>query len=194
MPAGIKYNLDPIAVASEAARFDTCVRLSGGFNLDDSNLVSGSYLPSLAPISIDFTTRKAVAVKNVEVAEAFTSGGTSLKIKKGSLAYVGMNIGNGTKGGTVSAIDTSNDDYDVLTVSAIEAALSVGTVLFESSAAGGTTQKNVANALNYAATKVESGATVTAIASIYEVRPSKLSVPFSTKDKSDLGARFLFTL
>ncbi|MFI3322060.1 MAG: head fiber protein [Rikenellaceae bacterium] len=190
----MKYNLNPIQVAKEAARFDTCYRFSGGFNLVDDKLVVGSYLPSLAPISIDFTTRRAVAVKNVEVAEDFTSGGTSLKIKKESLAYVGMHIGNGTKGGTISAIDKSSADYDILTVSAIAAALTKGTVLFEASAVGGTTQKNKANALNYAVTKVEDGAVVDAIGSIYEIQPSKLPIPFSAKDKTDLGARFLFTL
>ena len=131
MPAGMKYNMTPQSMANEAARFDTCYRLSGGFNLDDSNLVSGSQLPSLAPICVDFATRTAKAVKNVEVYAAVGASDTTIKIKKGSFAYVGMHVGNGSKGATVSAIDKTNADYDELTTAAaFGAALAVGVVLF----------------------------------------------------------------
>lgn len=192
MAAGMKYDLNPMPVNEEAARFETCYRLAGGFNLDDDKLVQGSTLPSLAPIYVDFATRKVKAVKNVEVVVAFTSGDTSLKVKKNSLAYAGMHVGNGTKGATISAIDKSHVDYDNLTISALEAALSVGSVLFESGAEGGTTQKNKANFLNYAATKVEAGATVTAIGQLYEINKSKLQVPISEKDVASLTSRFMF--
>lgn len=46
----------------------------------------------LAPLYVDFKTRKAVAVKNVKVIEKVTTG-TKIKIAKGSLAYVGMHLG-----------------------------------------------------------------------------------------------------
>ncbi len=192
MPAGIKYDLKPIPVQLEAARFETCYRLSGGFNLDDDKLVQGTYLPSLAPINVDFATRKVKAVKNVAVAELFATGGTSLKVKKNSLVYVGMHIGNGTKGATISAIDKSNENYDTLTISALDLNLAIGVVLFEASAAGGTTPKYKANFLNYAVTKVEAGATVTAIGQIFEIQKSKLQTPISSEDEKSLGARFMF--
>lgn len=193
MPAGMKYDYTPQEVEKEICRQDTIYRLSGGFNLEDDKLVDGVYLPHLAPLAIDFTTRKAVAVKNVKIYEDAASDATKLKIEKNSLAYVGMIIGTGAKGATVSAIDKSNSSYDELTVAAaLGATVKAGQVLFEASATGGTTVKNVANFLNYARVKVENGATVTAVGRAYEIIESKLSLPISSKDKASLGANFMF--
>lgn len=195
MPAGFKFNLTPIeGVMPEMCRFETVYRLSGGFNLDITNLNGIAAIPPLTPLVVDFKTRKAVAVINVTVAEAITAGATSLKVKKGSLAYVGMHLGNGTNGGTVSAIDKTNEAYDVITLSGTPTLVAeAGAVLFEATATGGTKVKAQANYLNYAWTKVENGATVTAIGQAYEIRPSKLLAPISDKDKETLGDRFMFT-
>lgn len=195
MAAGFKFNLNPIeGIMPEMCRFETVYRLSGGFNLDIANLKNVSAIPPLTPIAVDFKTRKAVAVINVTVAEAITAGNTSLKVKKGSLAYVGMHLGNGSNGGTVSAIDKSNENYDVITLSGTPTLVAdAEAVLFEATAAGGTKVKATANFLNYAWTKVEDGATITAIGQAYEIRPSKLLAPISEKDKETLGHRFMFT-
>lgn len=195
MAAGFKFNLNPIeGVMPEMCRFETVYRLSGGFNLDIANLKGVSAIPPLTPIVVDFKTRKAVAVINVTVAEAITAGTTSLKVKKGSLAYVGMHLGNGSNGGTVSAIDKTNEAYDEITLSGTPTlAASADDVLFEATTVGGKTAKATANFLNYAWTKIEDGATVTAIGQAYEIRPSKLIAPISEKDKETLGHRFMFT-
>ena len=193
MPAGMKYDLNPLEVEKELCNKKTIYRLAGGFNLVDAALVDGVYLPHLAPLAIDFTTRKAVACKNVKVTEAAASDAVAIKVEKGSLAYVGMILGTGAKGATVSAIDKTNANYDLITIAAaFAAALTVGQVLFEASAAGGTTVKNVCNFLNYARVKVEAGATVTAVGQAYEIKESKLSLPVSSKDKETLGSRFMF--
>lgn len=195
MAAGFKFNLNPIeGVMPEMCRFETVYRLSGGFNLDIANLKGISAIPPLTPIVVDFKTRKAVAVINVTVAEAITAGTTSLKVKKGSLAYVGMHLGNGSNGGTVTAIDKTNEAYDVVTLNeGATLAANIDAVLFEATAVGGKTAKATANFLNYAWTKIEDGATVTAIGQAYEIRPSKLIAPISEKDKETLGHRFMFT-
>lgn len=193
MPAGFKYDLKPTETANELCRFDTAYRLSGGFNLDVTNLTLGSFLPSICPLKVDFTTRRAFAIKNVRVVEAANSGATSIKISKGSLAYLGMHLGNGEKGATVSAIDRSNASYDVLTTSALDTTVAVGVVLFEADAADGVSPKNTANTLLYAATKVEAGATVSAIGQLFEIKETKLLAPVSEKDKASLGDRFMFT-
>lgn len=192
MPAGFKYDLTPGDVLKELCRFDTVYRLSGGFNFEDANIPEGTLLMPLTPLYVNLTTRKASAVKNVKVVEKVTTG-TKIKIAKGSLAYKGMHLGDGTSGATVSSISTTNADYDELTMSAALAA-EAGTVLFEAAAADGTAPKATANFLNYAVTKVEPGATVTAIGQAYEVRESKLYVPISDKDKETLTSRFLFTI
>ena len=192
MPAGFKYDLNSMDVLKELCRFDTVYRLSGGFNFEDANVPAGTKLMPLAPLYVDFKTRKAVAVKNVKVLEKVTTG-TKIKIAKGSLAYVGMHLGDGTNGATVSSISTSNANYDELTMSAALAA-EKDAILFEASTVAGTTPKKTANDLNYAVTKAESGATVTVIAQAYEVQESKLYVPISAKDKETLTSRFLFTI
>lgn len=192
MPAGFHYDLNPGDVLKELCRFDTVYRLSGGFNFEDANVPAGTMLMPLTPLHVDFATRKASAVKNVKVVEKVTTG-TKIKIAKGSLAYKGMHLGDGTSGATVSSISTTNASYDELTMSAALAA-DAGAVLFEAAAADGTAPKATANFLNYAITKVEPGATVTAIGRAYEVRESKLYAPISDKDKETLTSRFLFTI
>ena len=192
MPAGFHYDLNPMDVLKELCRFDTVYRLSGGFNFEDTNVPNGTMLMPLTPLHVDLKTRKASAVKNVKVVEKVSSG-TKIKIAKGSLAYKGMHLGDGTDGATVSSINTSNEKYDELTMSTA-LVVEADTVLFEAAAADGTTPKTTANFLNYAVTKVEPGATVTAIGRAYEIRESKLYVPISEKDKESLTSRFLFTI
>lgn len=193
MPAGFHYDLKPEDVLKELCHFDTVYRLSGGFNFEDANIPAGTRLMPLTPLHVDLTTRKASAVKNVKVVEKVSTG-TKIKIAKGSLVYKGMHLGDGTSGATVSSISTANANYDELTMSAANLTPEAGDVLFEATAADGTTPKATANFLNYAVTKVEPGATVTAIGRAYEVRESKLYVPISDKDKETLTSRFLFTI
>lgn len=133
MPPGIKYDLAAVGATPEVCNIATIYRLTGGFNLVDDKLVAGSMLPPLAPLAIDFATRKAVAVKNVKVVELAGAEATSLKIKKESLAYVGMYLGNGSVSKQVTAINKDNAAYDVITIS-LGAAVAAGDVLFETNA------------------------------------------------------------
>lgn len=196
MPAGLHYNLEQIEKPTpEMCRIETIYRYSGGFNLVLTNLTGVKTIPPLTPLVLDFKKRQATVVINVEVAEKYTTG-TSMKVKKNSLAYVGMFIGDGTNGTKVNKIDKANADYDTLTLAeAFGSSVTVkaGTVLFEAKAQDGTEPKATATALNYATTKVEEGATVTAIGRAYEIRPTKIIVPISEKDKASLGDRFMFT-
>lgn len=196
MPAGLHYNLEQIEKPTpEMCRIETIYRYSGGFNLVLTNLTGVKTIPPLTPLVLDFKKRQATVVINVEVAEKYTTG-TSMKVKKNSLAYVGMFIGDGTNGAKVNKIDKANADYDTLTLAAVfgsSVTVEAGTVLFEAKAQDGTEPKATATALNYATTKVEEGATVTAIGRAYEIRPTKLIVPISEKDKASLGDRFMFT-
>ena len=195
MSAGVKYDLNPIEPnMPEMCRYDTVYRYSGGFNLDISNLSGVKNIPPCTPLVLDFKTRTAKVVINVTVAEEIIAGGTSLKINKNSWAYVGMHLGNGTNGGTVEAIDKSGLEYDTITLAASPTlAAKKDAVLFEASSAAGKTPKAMAMALNYAWTKVEDGATITAVGQAYEIRPTRLIVPISDKDKESLGDRFMFT-
>ncbi len=193
MSAGFKYNLTPEPSVEERYDVSTGVRRRGPFKLDTTNLNTGDNLPSFIPIVADLKYKTCKVVRNVKVVEDYVSGGTSLKIKKGSYAYVGMFLGNGTKGTTVSAINKSNVDYDLLTVADFGANIAKDAILFEATAAGGTTPMNVANSALFESRKVEDGINLVALLSAArEIEPDKLVVPFSDKDKANLGKDFQF--
>lgn len=198
MPAGFKYNLTPEVEMEERYDVQTGIRRRGSFILDTTNIPAGAKLPSFAPMCADLKYHKVKLVRNFTVAEAYTNGETALtiKVKKGSFPYVGMYLGNGTKGATVSAIDQTNSAYDALTIAAAFGAnLSVGTVLFEATAAGGTVQKNIANSALYENYKVDDPAGINNVALLRtaaEIEPEKLVIPFSKKDRENLQGWFQF--
>lgn len=187
MSAGFKYNIEPEPSIEERYDVSTGVRRRGPYKLDTTNLVAGSFLPSFTPIAADLVKKTAQVAIRVEVYEQYTSG-TEIKIKKGSLAYAGMYIGNGSKGTTVNAIDKSEKAFDKLTLASdLATTIKAGDVLFEASAAGRTTPKVVANSALYERTKVEDGIVlVSLLMRAFEIEPSKLAMPFHAKDKEKL--------
>lgn len=196
MSAGFKYDLVPPVEQEERYDVQTGIRRRGAYKLDTQNLVVGSFLPVFTPICADLKNKFAYAVINVEVAEDYTTNESALSIKvaKNSLAYVGMYIGNGTKGAEVTAIDKSNANHDVLTIkAAFGENIAKGTVLFQAAAADGTKQKYVANSALYNRTKVEDGITlVSLLRTAAEIEPSKLVMPFSENDKANMKGWFEF--
>lgn len=197
MAAGTKYNLTPDYKPEEFYRVETGVRKSGPWKLVTTNLVAGSTLPVFTPVEADLKKRTIVPVRNVKVVEAYTNGETAktIKIAKGSLAYVGMFLGSGKKGAEVSAIDTTNKDYDVLTIKvAFGEDIAKDAVLFEATAVGGTKKKNTANFVMYDPKKVENDGPVlcTLLMQAYEVKEDKLPMPIHEDDKKGLTCRFQF--
>lgn len=195
MAAGTKYNLTPPKEVAEFYRVESGVRKSGPWKLDITNLVVGSFLPVFTPVYADLKTRIVVPVRNVKVIEAATNTATDIKVAKNSLAYVGMFLGTGSKGGEVTAINKTDKDFDVVTVAAtIGVALTVGQVLFEATAVGGTTKKNTANFVLFDRKKVEDDGPVlvTLLMQAYEVKESKLILPIHDLDKVGLTSRFQF--
>lgn len=189
MAAGFKYNMEPEPSVEERYDVETGRRRRGPYKLDTTNLVAGSFLPSFTPIAADLVKKTAQVAIRVEVYEKFTTGtNTTLKIKKNSLAYVGMHLGDGSHGATINAIDKSDKAFDKLTLAAdFGATINAGTVLFEATAVGGTNPKVVANSALYERTKVEEGITLVALLMrAFEIEPSKLAMPFHAKDKENM--------
>ena len=158
MAAGTKYNLTPEYKPEELYRVETGVRKSGPWKLDITNLVVGSVLPVFTPIQADLKKRTIVPVRNFRVVETYTTGESALSIKvaKGSLAYVGMFIGSGKKGAEVESIDKSNKGFDVLNIkAAFGENIAKDAVLFEATAVGGTVKKNTSNFVLFDEKKVE---------------------------------------
>ena len=88
MPAGIKYDLKGQEVEKELYNVKSGYRLAGGFNIDDSDIDDGQYIPVLAPLAVDFKTRTAKVSKSVKAVEAINA--TTLKVQKGSLVMALM--------------------------------------------------------------------------------------------------------
>lgn len=133
-------------------------RYVGGGNSAFTYYAKKSVIQEGFPVNLNELTRVATLHLSYEVYENALISATSIKVKKnlsGGIVYVGEKLmaapstvaGTGT-GFTISAIDRTNALYDVLTVSAIPAALTAGDILVESSASGaGATIKVIPNGL-----------------------------------------------
>lgn len=189
MAAGLKYNIETEPSIEERYDVSTGVRRRGPYKLDTTNLVAGSFLPSFTPIAADLVKKTAQVAIRVEVYEKFTTGSnTTLKIKKNSLAYVGMHLGNGAHGATINSIDKSDKAFDKLTLAAdFGDTLEAGTVLYEATAVNGTTPKVIANSALYERKQVEDGIVLVALLMrAFEIEPTKLVMPFSDIDKANM--------
>lgn len=179
-------------------RYDvqTGIRRRGEYKLVTEHLSVGATLPVFAPICADLKNKFAYPVVNMTVAETYTTGDSNLSIKvaKGSLAYKDMFVGNGSKGAEVTAVDTTNSEYDTITIkAAFGASLPKGTVLFEAKTAAGTAQKYIANSALFNKTKVDDGIVLVALLrTAAEIEPSKLAIPFSANDKANMKGWFEF--
>lgn len=188
--------MTPAVEMEERYDVQTGIRRRGEYKLVTEHLAVGSTLPVFAPIYADLKDKFAYPVVNVKVYEAYTTGDSNLSIKvaKGSLAYVGMFLGNGSKGAEVTAVNKSNADYDVLTIkAAFGANLTKDTVLFEAKAVSGTAQKYVANSALFNKKTVDDGINLVALLrTAAEIEPSKLVIPFSANDKANMKGWFEF--
>lgn len=187
MAAGFTYNLPPEEVKEERYDVESGRRRRGPYKLDTTNLPIGERLPSFTPIAADLVKKTAQVAIRVEVAEDYDSG-TTLKVKKGSLAYAGMYLGNGAAGATVSAINKQNADYDELTLGAgIGSTVKADSVLYEATDESGATPKAIANSALYESVKIEDGIMLVALLMrAFEIEPDKLAMPFADIDKANM--------
>lgn len=73
-------------------------------------------------------------IKAYRLYKAVTATDTSIQIEKGSGVAVGDFIGTGKKAVACTAVDTSNDEYDLVTVT-LGVAVAVGAALYQAKAA-----------------------------------------------------------
>lgn len=113
----------------------------GGFVLDQTGIAVGQRVPGGTPMVYNEVTRVAT-VMHSGVAYANAGGtATSYQVAKGHGFVVGDNIATGAAGGKaypVTAIDTSNALYDVLTVGTSIGAVTAGDLIYQSTATGAT--------------------------------------------------------
>lgn len=143
--------------------------LEAGFTLQNPP-DAPAIVPVGTPIKVDEAARTANICYRFEVYEDATDSATEIKIKKdstkyGSLVKVGMvlmkqpSATDGTGAAyAVTAVDTTNADYDQITLgTTLGVALTAGDLLAEADSAGasGKTLKYVTNYVTYASAYVE---------------------------------------
>jgi hypothetical protein len=121
--------------------------IPGGVTISTAEL-GGSAIKAGTPLSAPDANGLVHVVKTAVVVTAATATDTNIEVAKGSHFKIGDFIGNGSKGGEISAIDKTDPSKDVITVKAtLGVALKKGDGLFQSSAVGGTTVKHHAKAV-----------------------------------------------
>ena len=117
--------------------------LPGDFKLKQA-FADGTILKAGTPIQIDFENMECAVVK---VAKVLAGGTTTIpRVTKGTLLKVGdnvMKLGKTDVSRAVSAIDTTNADYDVVTLDGAITGLTTGDFLQECSAVGAAAVKGV---------------------------------------------------
>ncbi|MBR0292521.1 MAG: hypothetical protein IJQ79_10385 [Bacteroidales bacterium] len=108
-----------------------CKVLPGGFK-PKNTLTKGMVILRGAPLCVDFDNMEAAVIKIVKV----LAGGTTTKprVAKGHYFAAGdvvMKVGKTDASPSVSSIDTSNSEYDVLTLSSAITGLTTDDVLVE---------------------------------------------------------------
>jgi hypothetical protein len=158
--------------------------VQGGFALDRTGLPDGFVLQAGTPMVFNEATRTA---KPVITGVVFANAGataTDYQVKKGHGFIVGQNFATktGNKAFPITAINTSNADYDVITVGTTIGAVTAGDFVFASSTTGASNSSfGGVNGLLYADRKVDDMETVSIVrrGAIYARR-----VPYS----ADLAA------
>lgn len=111
----------------------------GGFSLVATGLTEGAIVKAGSVVAINEATRKATILKTATMQDAATNSATVYKVEKGHSIAVGDYLARAEGGAAyaVTDIDTSNADYDEITVgTTLGVAVSAGDGLFVSSATG----------------------------------------------------------
>lgn len=146
-----------------------CKILPGGFKPLQSFAV-GTVLRRATLLEVNFKEMTAAVIKLADV----LAGGTTkaVRVAKGHYFAVGdviTKVGDGKSSPSISSIDTSNVDYDVLTLSAAYTGLKAGDTIVESVAveSGDATSKYTPNMI-VGADKEFNGKGIPAIDAAYE--------------------------
>ena len=117
--------------------------LPGDFKLKQA-FAEGTILKAGTPIQIDFANMECAVVK---VAKVLAGGTTTIpRVTKGTLLKVGdnvMKLGKTDVSRAISSIDTSNADYDAITLDGAIVGLTAGDFFQECSAVGAAAVKGV---------------------------------------------------
>lgn len=167
----------------------------GGFRLVTTGFAAGDVIKAGTPLVFDEAARTATVLR-AGVAYALAGGSaTTYQMTKGGTLKVGDYLASGATGGkayAITAIDTSNAAYDVLTVGTTIGAVAAGDTLYASTATGATASAlPAANGLLYddqLIAVVDNSYSVSAVirGTVYARR-----VPYSAAIAALTGLRFI---
>lgn len=161
----------------------SCVRRQCGYVIDETDLPSEKkWLEKGAPLAIK-EDGKVKVCKTAKAYEAAVKSATELKVYKGHLFAVNDKVA----GSTISAIDTSNNDYDKLTISELAEKADKDAVLDDGDAA-----KVIG--LNYATVYLDGMQSCTPTLQAYEIEEETLPYPLSDAVKVALTSRHAFKI
>lgn len=138
----------------------------GGFLLDTTGLTAGVIIPAGTPLVFDETNRTAVVMTTAVIQANAASNATTYRVNKGSRLKVGDNFAltAGAAAYPITTIDTTNADYDAITLGTTVGAATAGQFVFASTATGASAAAFPAiNGLLYNETVVDSGTSVSAV-------------------------------
>ena len=160
----------------------SCVRRIGGYDIDKTSLPEGAtHLLKGTVMAYDASTGKVKLVHTAKVYEKANQSAVSIKVEKGGSLKVGDTI----NGKAVSVIDTSNTNFDVITIEAIDEAIEKGTVIADANAPK-------AIGLTYASVKLDDMPSCSVTLQAYEIQEDTLPYPVNDIIKEALTARHAF--
>lgn len=165
--------------------------IPGGVTVSVADL-GGLTIQSGTVISAPDSNGLCHVVKTAQVVSAVGATDVKIKVAKGSHFKIGDFIGNGAKGGKITAIDKADASFDVITVAeTLGVALKVGDGLFQASAVGGTTLKSVPGAVVGESYTIEGGNIFVSAWLIAVVRESNAPVAPSAVKNALKGVHFI---
>lgn len=139
----------------------------GGFLLATTGLAKGSIIPAGTPLVFDETNRTATVLPTGLAHANAAANAVNYQVRKGHTLKVGDNFASGATGGKaypITGIDTTNVEYDVITVGTTIGAVTAGDTVYASTATGATASALPAiNGRLYDDTVAESGEDVSAV-------------------------------
>lgn len=147
----------------------------GGFTLDETVLAANSDVPAGTVIGFDESTRKAKVAKFAVNKNASGTSDTTYEVHKGHNLAVGMSIKvAGGSAQTITAIDKTNVNHDVITVGTTlsASAVAVGAAIYVDDI-GFTSPKG----LLFQPAKVQAGEPISVVlrGTVYELRIQKVA-------------------
>lgn len=141
--------------------------LQGGCALVITGLVLGRVIPAGTPLIYDETTRLATVLHSGIAYASAGAAATEYQVGKNNSFVVGDYLASGATGGkayAITAINTTNADYDILTVGTTIGAVTAGDTLYASTATGATASALPAcNGLLYDDAVIASGTAVSVV-------------------------------